>query len=132
MGAVDPGRAPGQGGRWCTFPVGQANGWAVGGGAVRAGVPVDVHLAGVEIRTASADRQAAHGVEVASAQRAKPGEQLVDVERLAEVVLGTRVEALHPVRRIGESGQDQYRCRDAAAPEPAGQIDPVDRRQPAV
>ena len=54
-------------------------------------------------------------------QRADPGEQLLERERLDEVVVGTGVEAVHPVAHAGARGQHQHRHAVALGPQaPAG------------
>jgi hypothetical protein len=49
-------------------------------------------------------------VAVAAEQCSDPRQQLVDLERLDEVVLGAGVEALDAVGERPSCGQDQYGC----------------------
>jgi len=82
----------------------------------------------------AAGTQRAHPrvVEVAAAQRAQSGQQLVHVERLGEVVLRARIQTGHPLRGVGERGQHQHGEGESAAPPPVQQVQPLDRRQPSV
>ena len=58
-------------------------------------------------------------VEVTTAQRPQPGEQLVDVEGLGEVVVGAGVEALDALARVAPRGARPPGGDDAAAPDAA-------------
>ena len=66
-------------------------------------------------------RHVQHGgvVEVPAQQGPQPGQQLVDVERLAEVVLGAGVEPLDPVARVCRSADStSVGCHAPAAAQP--------------
>ena len=69
---------------------------------------------------------------MAAQQRPQPGQQLRDLERLGQVVLRARVEALDPVvqraaRREHEDGRE-----NPAGPQPGDQVDALDPGQAAI
>ena len=65
-------------------------------------------------------------------QRAQPGLQFNEVERLGQVVVHAAVQPFHDVVHLRERGQHQRRCSDAGAAQGANQIQPVAVGQPAV
>lgn len=65
-------------------------------------------------------------------QGAHPGQQLVDLERLDQVVLGARVQPGHPVGDRAERGEHQHRHGDRLPAQPPHQVDPVEGGQAAV
>ena len=78
------------------------------GAGQREVAPGRLHRArdGVEAQLAGAQHGRVHAAGP-SLQRAHAGEQLAEVERLDEVVVGARVEALDPVRRRVAGGEHQ-------------------------
>ena len=52
----------------------------------------------------------------AGADRAQAGGQLGEAERLGQVVVGARVEAVHPVRDVMARGEHDDRQRQAGCP----------------
>jgi hypothetical protein len=69
---------------------------------------------------------------VPAGQGPQPGQQLVDLERLGQVVLGARVESFDSVGERTQRGQQQDRGRDAPASQAADQVDALDRRQASI
>lgn len=65
-------------------------------------------------------------------QRAQPGLQFDEVERLGQVVVRAAVQSFHDVVHLRERGQHQRGCSDAGAAQGANQIQPVAVGQPAV
>ncbi len=63
-------------------------------------------------------------VRAAQPERADPGHQLGEGERLDEVVVGATFEAVHPVGHLGPRGEHQRRRGHAAKPQPG---EPVQR-----
>ena len=59
-------------------------------------------------------------------ERAQPCQQLLERERLHEVVVGARVQALHAVADADAGGQHQDRRAVAVGAEAAGHLEPVD------
>ena len=64
-------------------------------------------------------------------QGAHPRQELLALERLDQVVVGSRVEPLDPIVRLGAGGEDQDR-RVALGAQAAADLDPVELRQPEV
>lgn len=65
-------------------------------------------------------------------QRAQPGLQFDEAERLGQVVVHAAVQPFHDVVHLRERGQHQRGCSDAGAAQGANQIQPVAVGQPAV
>jgi hypothetical protein len=65
----------------------------------------------------------------AAGERAQPCEQLVERERLDEVVVGAAVEPGDPVRDRVARGQHQHRRPDACGAQPPARLEAVDARQ---
>ena len=65
------------------------------------------HLARVEIEVSAPDGQHPGLVEVAPLQGTQPGQQLLDVERLRQVVVGARVERLDPLGGVALCRQER-------------------------
>jgi hypothetical protein len=65
-------------------------------------------------------------------ERAQACEQLVEVERLDEVVVGAAVEAVDPVRDGAESRQQQHRRGEAGGAHRLHDLHPVEPRQTPV
>jgi hypothetical protein len=59
----------------------------------------------------------------AALQRAQPGQQFGEVERLAQVVVGARVQAGHPVLRCVLAADQQHRRGHAPAAQLADHLD---------
>jgi hypothetical protein len=62
----------------------------------------------------------------AARERAQACQQLVERERLGEVVIGAGVEAVDPVRHGGARGQHQHRRPHALGAQPAADLEPVE------
>ena len=90
------------------------------------------HGPGGDHQPPARDGQGVGHVAVAAQQRPDPREQLVDVERLGQVVLRPRVQPVDPVPRQTQRRQHQHRGRDPAGAQPAEQVQPLDRRQAPV
>jgi len=96
-------------------------------------VPVGrVDLPGVQVEATAAEREAAGVVQVAALQRAQSGEQLVDVEGLAQVVLRPGVEARRAVGGLGDRREHEHRRRHAAGAESGQQVEALDDGQASV
>ena len=68
----------------------------------------------------------------AALERADAGEQLAEVERLDEVVVGAGVEAADPVGRGVPGGQHEQRGRAAVAAGPGHDVDALGAGHPPV
>ncbi len=68
----------------------------------------------------------------AAVERAEPCRELLEGERLDQVVVGTRVEALHPIADRVARGQHEDRQLGAAGPQPARNLGARDVRQPDI
>ena len=62
-------------------------------------------------------------------QRAQAGQQLVDLERLGQVVVGTDVEALHAVGQRVAGGEHQHGGPVALAAQPGDHLGTLHARQ---
>ena len=71
-------------------------------------------------------------VGTAAQQRADPGQQLGQPERLGDVVVGAGVEADHGVHLVRPGGEDQHRDRPAVGTDPPAHLEAVDVRQAEV
>ena len=67
-----------------------------------------------------------------SGQGAHAGQQLLEGERLGQVVVGTAVQAGDPVRDRGAGGQHQDRRPHPLRAQPAADLEPVEVGQPHV
>ena len=94
--------------------------------------PAADHPTPGDVEPAPAQRDHRRGVGVPAQQGPQPGQQLVDLERFDQVVLGAGVQPLDPIGERAAGGQDQDRRADPPRPQPADQVDAVDRRQPPV
>ena len=65
-------------------------------------------------------------------QRAHPGQQLGQPERLADVVVGARVEADDEVDLVGAGGEHEHRQVGHVEPHPAAHLEPVHAGQAEV
>src|SRR5215207_5196961 len=92
-----------------------------------------MHLVRVGVEREVADAQRGHAARRAPAQQgAEPGEQLLALERLDEVVVGADVEAFDArVERVAR-GQHQDRRVVPVLAQPARDVDPVHARKPEV
>ena len=81
-------------------------------------VPVDQFRLGLLLATAD--------------QSTDAGQQLLELERLAEIVIGPAVEAEHAIGHLIAGGQDQHRSPAIAFPETAQQCDAVLSAQPPI
>ena len=115
---------------------------ASGASAARgSGIPCEVSASGRSstatwrVTGSRASRPRSDGRRVDAArpalEGADPGEQLAEVERLHEVVVGARVEAVDPVRRRVAGGQHQDRGRPVVAARPVDDVDPLGDRASA-
>jgi hypothetical protein len=91
---------------------------------------VDLAAIGVEAKVAN-DHEGAAARRAPPQQRADPGEQLVALERLDEVVVGACIEALHARVESVAGGEHQDR-HVALGSHPAGHLHAVELRQPEV
>src|SRR3954451_16296517 len=90
----------------------------------------DLVRIGVELEVAGGQRGRAAG-RTAAQQRAHPGEQLLALEGLDEVVVGPGVQALD-ARLQGVAGGQHEDRHVAVGPQALGDLDAVDARQPEV
>ena len=91
------------------------------------------HLAGRHVQGEVGERQHLVGAGAVARmrpaeQRAQPGEQLLQRERLGEVVVGAGVEPLHPVADRVAGGEHQDRQVVARGAQRAGGLDAVEAR----
>ena len=80
------------------------------------------------MRSAKRSTSVAVGHQAAAQQRAQPGDQLVEGERLDEVVVSARLEARHPVRHRVARGEHQDRGPVALLAKAPAHLDPVEIR----
>src|SRR5262249_38148023 len=123
-GALGGGRGRGGGG-------GRGDGGTGGGGGGAALKGLDGLVGQVDEVVPDPDRGGGLGAGGAAGHRADPGQQLVDGERLGDVVVGARVEGVHLVLAPGPAGQHDDRHLGPAA-QPVDDLDAVDVRQAEV
>src|SRR4051794_29825808 len=86
----------------------------------------------VGVEVPGADPKCGAGQLPRPCDRPKPCEQLIELERLHEVVVRAGVEARHPVRHGAEGGQHQDRGSDPFPPKRRDEADAVQLRQSAL
>ena len=88
----------------------------------------DLVRRGLELEVGEAQHLAVAAARAAPQQRAQPREQLLERERLDQVVVGARVEPAHAVGHRVARGQDEHRRAVAGGAQPAAHLEPVHAR----
>src|ERR1700722_13019654 len=93
------------------------------GAGQRGSLAADQHLAGGRVELDLTDHHPGRLADLGAAlQRPQPGQQLAEVERLDEVVVGARAQPGGPVRGRGPGGQHQHRRAGACPAQPGQQV----------
>ena len=85
--------------------------------------------------TRSISRSPTRSVASCQNQSTTPGERINtsqhfhEGERLDEVVVGARTQAVHAISDLAKRADDQHRCPDPVLPEAPDDFDPIDARQ---
>ena len=101
-------------------------------GQLDAAIVRRVDAAAIGVEPPFADGQLASFAGERPGERPQAGEELVELERLHEVVVGTGVKPFDAILHGAEGGQHQDRCDDAAIAQRADDTHAVPPRQPAI
>src|SRR5207247_6198703 len=85
-----------------------------------------------DVQRTAWDGQVAGVIEMTPQQRPNSCQQLGELERFGQIVLGSGVQTVDPVAGAATSRQDEDRRADAPAAQPRDQGQPLDRAQATI